>query len=46
MADILTLGYSHFTSGTEDQRQKFIQQILESFTTTEFIKITNHGFDE
>ena len=46
MAGILTLDYSHFTSGTEEQRRKFIHQILESFTTTGFVKITNHGFDE
>ena len=46
MAAIRTLDYSHLTSDTEEQRQKFIHQILESFTTTGFVKIINHGFDE
>ncbi|KAI1759471.1 Clavaminate synthase-like protein [Hypoxylon sp. FL1150] len=43
---IPTLDLSHFTSGSEEQRQKFVQELLASFDTSGFVKLINHGFDE
>lgn len=43
---IPTLDLSHFTSGSEEQRQKFVQDLLASFDESGFVKLINHGFDE
>lgn len=46
MKPILTLDYRDWTSGTEEQRQGFVEQIMKSLETTGFVKLINHGFDE
>ena len=44
MKPILRLDYRDWTSGNEEQRQRFIEQIIESLETTGFVKLINHGF--
>lgn len=39
-----TLNYSHFTSGTKEQREKFAHDLLESFERTGFAKLKAHTF--
>lgn len=41
-----TLDLSHFTKGTKEQRQQFVEELLASFDETGFAKLVNHGFDE
>ena len=46
MKPILRLDFRDWSSGNEEQRQGFINQIMESFETTGFVKLVNHPFDE
>lgn len=41
---VSTLDYSHFTSGTEEQRGNFARALLNSFERTGFAKLTGHTF--
>lgn len=41
-----TLDYSHFISGTKDQRQKFAFDLLDSFERTGFAKLKAHTFSK
>jgi hypothetical protein len=40
-----TLDYTHFTSGTKEQRAKFAHDLLDSFERTGFAKLKAHTFD-
>ena len=46
MKSILTVDYSHWVSGTEEQRRGFIARLMESLQITGFVKLINHGFSE
>ncbi|KXG53841.1 Oxoglutarate/iron-dependent dioxygenase [Penicillium griseofulvum] len=39
-----TLNYSHFISGTKEQREKFAHDLLDSFERTGFAKLKAHAF--
>jgi isopenicillin N synthase-like dioxygenase len=39
-----TLNYTHFTSGTQEQRKTFARELLESFERTGFAKLKAHTF--
>lgn len=41
-----TLDLSHFTSGTNEQRQQFVDGLMASFGETGFAKLINHGFSK
>ncbi|KAM3064944.1 hypothetical protein ACMFMG_011228 [Clarireedia jacksonii] len=41
-----TLNLGHFTSGTQEQRLQFVDELLAGFIETGFVKLVNHGFDE
>ncbi|KAI9371759.1 Clavaminate synthase-like protein [Aspergillus egyptiacus] len=41
---VATLDYSHFTSGTKDQQEKFAQELVGSFERTGFAKLRAHSF--
>ncbi|KAK9773831.1 putative Clavaminate synthase-like protein [Seiridium cardinale] len=40
-----TLDLSHFISDTQEQRQQFVDALLEAFHDMGFVKLINHGFD-
>ncbi|KAJ5316972.1 hypothetical protein PENANT_c030G02250 [Penicillium antarcticum] len=40
-----TLNYTHFTSGTQEQRETFALDLLDSFERTGFAKLKAHTFD-
>ena len=44
--NIQTLDLGHFTSGTPEQRQQFVKDMLQSFDDSGFVKLVNHGFEE
>ncbi|KAF2464106.1 Clavaminate synthase-like protein [Lindgomyces ingoldianus] len=44
MAAPALLDYSHFTSGTKEQREKFAHALLDSFEKTGFAKLKGHAF--
>lgn len=46
MKPIMTLDYRDWTLGAQEQRQGFVEQIIESLEATGFVKLVNHGFDE
>jgi isopenicillin N synthase-like dioxygenase len=39
-----TLNYSHFISGTKEQRERFAHDLLDSFERTGFAKLKAHAF--
>jgi hypothetical protein len=39
-----TLNYTHFTSGTQEQRETFARELLDSFERTGFAKLKAHTF--
>ena len=43
---VSTLDYSHFTSGTKEQREKFAHALLDSFERTGFAKLKSHTFSK
>ncbi|KAL8692118.1 MAG: hypothetical protein Q9218_002786 [Villophora microphyllina] len=46
MDPILTVDYSHWISGTEEQRHGFVENLMKSLDNTGFVKLINHGFSE
>lgn len=42
---VSTLDYSHFTSGTKEQRHDFAHALLDSFERTGFAKLKGHVFN-
>ena len=42
---VSTLDYSHFTSGTKEQRDNFAHALLGSFERTGFAKLKGHTFE-
>jgi isopenicillin N synthase-like dioxygenase len=42
---IPVLDYSHFSSGSREQRETFAHALVESFEKTGFCKLEYHGFD-
>lgn len=43
---IPSLDLSHFTSGSEEQKQQFVKNLGEAYQEIGFVSIKNHGFDE
>jgi isopenicillin N synthase-like dioxygenase len=43
LKEIPAVDLAHFTSGDENLRKQFIQQIGEAFTTVGFVAVKNHG---
>jgi isopenicillin N synthase-like dioxygenase len=41
-----TLNLGHFTTGTQEQRRQFVDELLAGFVETGFVKLVNHGFEE
>jgi len=41
---VTTLDYSHFTSGSKQQREKFAHELLDSFKRSGFAKLKGHTF--
>lgn len=41
---IPTLNYSHFTSGTKEQREEFARLLVDSFERTGLVKLRGHIF--
>jgi hypothetical protein len=39
-----TLNYTHFTTGTQEQRETFARELLDSFEKTGFAKLKAHTF--
>lgn len=44
--NIRTLDLSDFVHGSPEQRQAFVDGLLQSFDDSGFVKLVNHGFSQ
>jgi len=44
--ELPVLSLSHFTSGSESERNDFTRELIDSFKATGFVTLINHGFSD